>query len=358
LLEYTPCCVNEMGTAPNIDLSQIKKQIDYYKDNCLEVSTDILIGLPGETSKSHMNSLITAFDLGFGRISPYNIRMLPGSQYESEIDREKYRIETKFRPIFGAYGVYDGQHVFEIEESIRATKDMTESELERFKIVHWLIYLSWNTGIFKTPLRFALGRGVNPAVVLYQLYSSKSSLLIDVFKKMEKESMDEWFKTKEEMRLYYEQQNHFDELVNNFVKLNFLWIARVYQDANIISTLLRELISIINETIKNQNQETLKKWNDLTRIINKLICSDLLQKEFSNRSKVTGEALSYVLNDPNVVKEEAVEIEIYRAKEDVAFCDYHLNPGGKKDFSIQNVSRFLEMGGMKMLINRIRVVPK
>ncbi len=342
----------------NIELSQIKKQIDYYKNNCLEVSTDILVGLPGETAESHMNTLITAFDLGFGRIMPYNIRMLPGSQYESEIDREKYRIETKFRPIFGAYGVYDGQRVFESEESVRATKDMTESELERFKIVHWLIYFSWNTGLFKIPLRFAQQHGVNPAIILYQLYSCKSSLLVDVFNKMEKESMDEWFETKEEMSLYYEQQNRFDELVNNFVKLNFLWIASVYQDANITSTFLSELVRIINEALQIENHETLSNWDDLLRIVNKLTCKDLLQEEFIDRSKVTGETLSYVLNDPDLSKEEAVEVEIYRAKEDVAFCNYHLSPGGKKDLSIHNLTRFLEMGGMKMLTNRIRVVPK
>lgn len=340
----------------NIELGQIKKQIHYYKDNYLEVSTDILIGLPGETAEKHMNTLITAFDLGFGKIMPYNIRMLPGSQYESDSDRKKYKIKTKFRPIFGAYGVYDGQRVFEIEESVRATKDMTESELERFKIFHWLIYFSWNAGIFKSPLRFAQRHGINPAIILYQLYSCKSPSLVKLFKKMKKESMDEWFETKEEITLYYEQQKQFDELINNFVKLNSLWIASVYQDANIISTLLTELVRIINDSIKIKRQKTLNNWDDILMIANKLICNDLLQKEFTNRSKVNGEALSYVLNDPNLAKEKTVEIEIYRTKEDVAFCNYHLNPGGKKDFSIQNLTRFLEMGGMEMLTNRIRIV--
>lgn len=342
----------------NIELGQMKKQIAYYKDNCLEVSTDILIGLPGETAESHMNSLITAFDLGFESIMPYNIRMLPGSQYESEDDRRKYKIETKFRPIFGAYGVYDGQRIFEIEESVRATKDMTEPELEHFKIVHWLIYFAWNTGMFKTPLRFAQKQGVNPAVILNQLYSCRPSSLVPVFKKMEKESMDEWFRTKEEMILFYEQPNYFDELVNHFVKLNSLWIALVYQDANIISTMLGELIKIINKTIKIKKQETLNNWDDILMIVNKLICNDLLQKEFIDRSKVTGEVLSYVLNDPALSKEKTVEIEIYRTREDTAFCNYHLNPGGKKNFSIQNLTRFIEMGGIKMLTNRIRTIPQ
>ena len=342
----------------NIERSQIKKQIEYYKDNCLEVSTDILVGLPGETPESHLNTLITAFDLGFGKIMPYNIRMLAGSQYESEIDREKYGIKTKFRPIFGAYGIYDGQRVFEIEESVRATKDMTEADLEHFKIVHWLIYFSWNTGIFKIPLRYAQRHGANPAVVLYQLYTHNSSPLAEIFKKMEIESMDEWFDTREEMILFYEQKKQFNKLVNNFAKLNALWIASVFQDAAIISLLLNQLVTIINETLKVKNQETLDNWDDLLRIVDKLICKDLLQKEFMDRHVVKGDTLWYVLNDPNLSKEKAVEVEIYRDKDDVAFCNYHLNPGGKKDFSIKNLIRFLEMGGMDMLTNRIRVVPK
>lgn len=338
-----------------IDPIHIKKQIRYYKENSFEVVTDILIGLPGETAQSHSNSLKEAFDMGFGGIMPYNIRMLPGSQYESQKDRDKYRVQTKFRPIFGAYGEYDGYRVFEFEESVRATKDMTESELERFKIIHWLIYFSWNAGVLKGPLRFAQRHGVNPVDVLCQLYPSKSPLLTALFEKMEKESMDEWFDTKEEMIQYYQSQVHFDEMMDGFVKLNSLWVARVYQDATMVSVLLDELVSIINEAITIENVEIFKVWDDLLKLVNKLVCKNILEKEFTERTMVTGDALSYVLNDPDLSKKEMVEVEIYRTKEDSTFCNFHLNPNGKKDFSIQNITRFLEMGGMKMLINRIRI---
>ena len=70
--------------------------------------------------------------MGFDMISPYNIRMLPGSSYDREKSRKLYGVQTKFRPTFGAYGIYDGKRVFEIEESIRATADMTEDELDSF----------------------------------------------------------------------------------------------------------------------------------------------------------------------------------------------------------------------------------
>jgi len=340
----------------NIKPIHIKKQIEYYKKNNLEVSTDILIGLPGETAESHMNTLSMAFDMGFGKIMPYNIRMLPGSQYEGEADRKKYGIKTKFRPIFGAYGVYDGQPVFEIEESVRATRDMTELELEKFKIIHWLIYFSWNTEILKAPLKFAQRNGLNPAIALKQLYASKSPPLAKVFNKMETESMGEWFETKEKMICYFNKQHHFDELVNNFVKLNAAWIAKIYQDASMISSLLNELVNVINDTITIKDQKTMNHWDDLRWIVHALICKNILQEEFNISKTVTGKALLYVLNDPNLSKKDKVKVEIYRGEKEVAFCNYHLNQGGKKDLTIQNFTRFLEMGGMGMLTNKIRVI--
>lgn len=338
-----------------MDPAHIKKQIGYYKENSFEVATDILIGLPGETAQSHLNSLKEAFDMGFGEIMPYNIRLLPGSQYESEKDREKYKVQTKYRPIFGAYGQHDEHRVFEFEESVRGTKDMSESELESFKIVHWLIYFSWNAGVFKSPLRFAQRHGVNPADVLCQLYSSKSPVLAGLFEKMEKESMEEWFETKEEMIQFYEQQAHFDEMMKDFVKLNSLWVARVYQDANMISVLLDELVDIINNAMEKENPEIFTVWGDLLKVVHKLLCRDILQPEFLDRTMITGDALAYVLNDPGLSKKDMVAVEIYRTKEDSAFCNFHLNPNGEKDFSIQNLTRFIEIGGMKMLTNRIRI---
>ena len=150
-----------------VDFNNIKEQINYYKKNNLDVATDILIGLPGESAASHLKTLAASFDMGFDVIDSINIRLLPGSIYESDKYREKYGVKTKYRPIFGAYGIYNNKRIFEIEESVRATKDMTEQELNGFKVLHWLIYFTWNTGIFKPILRLAQEQGVNQAIILH-----------------------------------------------------------------------------------------------------------------------------------------------------------------------------------------------
>jgi radical SAM superfamily enzyme YgiQ (UPF0313 family) len=337
----------------NIKLDQIMSQIDFFKNNGMQVMTDILIGLPKETSDSHLKTLMAAFDMGFGNINPINIRMLPGSQYESREDRLTYGIKTKYRPIFGAYGVVDGQRVFEVEESVRATKDMTEAELDSFKILHWLVYFCWNIGFCKSILRFAQDQGINPALVLFRLRSTEQPLLSIEFNRMKLQSMTEWMETKEEAVAYYEKQEHFDAMVHNFVKLNPLWIAEVFQNPVIISSLFEELLNIVKSMITDP---TAKHTLDaLAYLENNLICVDLLQDEFRSSYTVAGNVLSYVMDDASLAETESFAVEVYRTKEDVDFCNYYLNSGGTKDFSIQNLTRFIEMGG-NGLKNRIRLV--
>jgi sugar-specific transcriptional regulator TrmB len=291
--------------------------------------------------------------MGFGKINPINIRMLPGSQYETEEDRLKFGIKAKFRPIFGSYGIIDGQRVFEIEESVRATKDMSESELDSFKILHWLIYFFWNIGFCKSILRFAQDQGINPGLILYRLCSTENPVLSAEFNKMKQQSMSEWMDTKEGAIAHYEQQEHFDAMVHDFVKLNQLWIAEVFQNPLKISSLFGELVKIVKSLLDHQMAQGM--LDELVDFEEKLICVDLLQDEFSDTYTVAGKMLSYVMDDRSMAETESFEVEIYRTKEDVDFCNYYLNPGGSRDLSIQNVTRFIEMGG-KGLKNRIRIV--
>lgn len=201
------------------------------------MSTDMLVGLPGETAHSHLKSLAAAFDFGFDLISPYNIRLLPGSNYETDEYRKKYGVVTKYRPIFGSYGVYDGKIVVEVEESVRATAHMSESELNDFKVHHWLIYFAWNMGFYKPLLRLGLRHGVNPAIVFDEISRTSNSLLKQTFNMMKEQSMDEWFDSPRDMISFYEQPNEYQTLLESFTKLNFLYIAQVYQNPCILEEL-------------------------------------------------------------------------------------------------------------------------
>ena len=340
----------------NINMGEIQKQIRYYQERNLEIRTDVLVGLPSETAESHLNTLIAAFDMGFDIIDPVNIRLLPGSKYESEEYRRKYGVITKYRPIFGSYGIYDGRLTFELEESLRATKDMSEKELNDFKVIHWLIYFAWNMGIFKPVLKFGKKRGINPARVLYKLEHTAQPTLKLLFDRMRDESMKEWFKTPDEMILFYTERKNFDTMVNGFVKLNFSYLAAVYQKPEIVQLLQDALIEILKQQLPGDEAHERAILEEVAQLSERLVCKDLLQKSTNFVHRYSREAAAIVVDIPQDFKDPTVPLEIYRPEEFVAFCRSQLDKNGKKDLSLSNLTRFLEVGGIEFLRNRIRIV--
>lgn len=347
--------LNNIGRG-QININDMKKHINYYKDQGRETITDILIGLPGEDAKSHLTTLADAFNIGFDTIPPMNIRMLPGSKYDTKEYREKYQVKTKYRPIFGAYGIYDNQLVFEFEESIRATKDMSEVELNNFKVIHWLIYFAWNIGIFKPILQLGQKYDINPARVLNILSRSENPILKSTFDCMKKEAMDEWFNTPQEIIKFYNQRENFVKLVKNFVKLNNFFIALFYQDQKVIQALEAELVKIIKEELNKKKISIHSLIQDVSKLSHELICRDLLEDNVRFRKKYPGEIVSIVVNNPKLAEKELVEIEIYRPEKYISLSNFHLRPNGKKDFSSQNFTRFLEIADSDILRNKIRVI--
>ena len=341
----------------NIVIKDLEKHVDYYKNNKLEVATDILIGLPDESAESHLKTLETAFDIGFDKIYPYNIRLLPGSKYESDEYRRIYGVKTKYRPIFGAYGSYDEKIVLELEESVRSTKDMSEEELDNFKVLHWLIYFGWNSGLFKPILHLGQQHGINPCSVLYKLSLSSHPLLKEIFQTMRQRSMNEWFDSQEDIISFYAQEDNFAKLVNHFTKLNFLYISMVYQNIEVYSALENELITIFTDELTNLDGSRPMIMDSLIDFTSQFACKDLLQEEFRIRRKYPSEAISVALDRSDLSWQKDTEVEFYRDAPAVAFCNHHLKRGDIRDYSLKNLARFFEIGGTDMLVNKVRVIP-
>ena len=339
-----------------ISMRSLVAQIEHFHSEKLPVATDLLIGLPSETSASHLQSIVEAFDMGFDQIQPYNIRMLPGSVYETEDYRKQYGVWTKFRPIFGAYGVYNGVPVLEMEESVRATSTMTESELNAFKVHHWLLHFAWNSGVFKPLLQLGRRHGINPGLVIDQVANTTTPILRTLFDDLLTESMNEWFPTEQEFLGYYAEPDNFRKLEAGFVKLNMRYIAIVHSNSELMHALGWDITRILREQLAFGNDAAAVPIEEMNQFCGLLICQDLLSPPYSNAFVCSGTTAAVILNDEQLSSREMVSLEIFRSPEDAAFCRFHLQRDGYTDLSIQNLTRFIEIGGLDLLKNRVSLV--
>ena len=145
----------------NISVEKLQAFKDEIKDHTNGTFTDILLGLPGETMESHIYSYNRALTLGFDRIGGGEVRLLPGSEMDTEEARHDFGLKTKYRVSESDAGVYEGQFVFEVEEVVRATNWITEEEMLQLRVIRALLYGALTIGAL-TPLQKFLISVVHP----------------------------------------------------------------------------------------------------------------------------------------------------------------------------------------------------
>ena len=233
----------------NIQFSTMTDLLDSWKKDHIKASTDVLVGLPGESLQSHLDTLRKVFELDFDRIDVGNIRLLPGSEMETDESRNTFKLKTKYRLISGSYGKYNNIPIFEYEESVRSSKDITEEEMLSLRMVHFLIWALWNLGIGKPILKYLqLEYGKNPLdVILHVIKFSKKEEFRKFIEKFDKISKEEWFNSPEELTQHY--TDNFEKLMDNgFLKLNFRFLAEIFSNEVFAKVLIDSLVEDVNDT--------------------------------------------------------------------------------------------------------------
>ena len=233
-VQSTDPTVLKYSKRDNIKLETMTDLVQQGMKDGIAMTTDVLSGLPGDSLQSHFNTLRDVFAIGFESFNVGQIRMLPGAELESDEDRKKYGLRTKYRLIAGFYGKYDGIPVFDWEESIVATDAMSEEEMFKVRTVHFLTWALWNSGLAQPLLRYLhRAHDINPLDAILVLVDNDElpNDLKKLFDQHISEAKNEWFETKEELFFHYE--DHFDELLENeYLKPNLKYLAKILLEPN------------------------------------------------------------------------------------------------------------------------------
>ena len=174
---------------------------------------------------------------------------------------------------------------------------------------------------------------------------------------MKEESRAEWFDTEEEMAAFYEKEENFDAMIGNFMKLNTKYMARVFMESETVKALETAVQTILRSKLAARGVTDFSVMDDVCRISTLMVCDDLLQEEFRTVDTYSGEVAAVIMNNSELTDEASVDIEISRPEEFVKFCQFHLVRDGEKDFSLRNLSRFMEGGvGLGKLMNEVAIV--
>jgi putative methyltransferase len=208
----------------NISMERLQAMSQKLAQRSGRFHTDILLGLPGETMRSHLDSLNRAVELGFDSIGGGEVRLIKGADLESEASRETYGLRTKVRLSEDSFGIYRGQLVYELEESPRETKWISEPELIRLRVIRAFFYLSFTLGEFLPLLKYVARRQV-PIMDLFDALMQDTQghprvqALVDW---VQERAENEWFDSPQAVERHLcDQAKREDFLRQPVVNINF-----------------------------------------------------------------------------------------------------------------------------------------
>lgn len=243
----------------NISISVFKDIIKRIDESGGMSGTEIILGLPGETRDSHIQTLRQLFDWDVSSIICYNGLVLDGTEMSAAKENGKFRCSTKFRLIDSSFGEYGDFVSFEGEEGILSTDTMSEDELLSFRPVHWLIQFLWNYRFYYDLLKYIQSCGVNPLDYILEVIELSDSVGSDnvkaVFSQFREEAKNEWFNSQEALQEYYSRPENFEMLKNGlFGKMNGKYVFRVLLEMK--AEFESYLCDIVSRTIVDSEQET------------------------------------------------------------------------------------------------------
>ena len=132
----------------NLSQNKLADLLSDYKNEDINSYIELILGLPGETESSFLETLENILSLKPVDVRTYNLILLPNSHLSSKVEREKWRMKTE------SVCLIEGREgESEYNEIVTGTKDLSASTLRYLRnltrfidIVHggkWTFYLAW-----------------------------------------------------------------------------------------------------------------------------------------------------------------------------------------------------------------------
>lgn len=199
----------------NIKLStyaEIQKEV---RAQGMQSYGELILGLPGETKESFLESIRELMRTGAQRISAHQLMLLHGAPMAEPESRRFFRFDTRFRLVARNLGKYLDEPVFEVEEMVIATPALSFADYLECRVFHLLLTIFYYEGNFEEFFAYLNQVGIEPFAVMRYMQSALPSAppafrrLIEDFVT---ESQEELFPTPEAC-LAWAREN-FDGLVS------------------------------------------------------------------------------------------------------------------------------------------------
>ncbi|NLF30224.1 MAG: radical SAM protein [Planctomycetes bacterium] len=215
----------------NISLESYRQMQVALHERGMRSLSDLILGLPGESLRSHLDGLDTLLDAGTNQAHCFQAMLLKGSDLESREMRRRYSMDTRWRVLAKCFGQYDGQPVLDVEEIVVATSTLSFEDYLQARRVHLAFSIFWNDGLFQEPIELARRLGARPADLLAAMLAAATAAdgpLKAMVQNFLDETTGELFPSAQACVDFYTRSDNFQRLQRGEIGDNLMYKYRAH----------------------------------------------------------------------------------------------------------------------------------
>lgn len=255
----------------NISVDQMLALSPTIKAANLPTISELILGLPGETYQSHVDSIRDMVKARMDDIQVYTCMMLNGAELNTPAQRKKWGPKTKFRLLPRDFvKLSNGKHVVEIEEVVIATNSLTFEEYVELRVLALVLWSISVSVAYEPILKLLREKNTDVFELFYRTlkHIDTASLQIqNVINRYKKETQNELWDSPQELENYYNDEQNFEKLLSGESGTNLIQTHQALILEKCMGDWTEYILSIAKNILQesgNYNSNTVQEFSDVS----------------------------------------------------------------------------------------------
>lgn len=244
----------------NISVDQMLGLAPTIKEANLRTLCEVIIGLPGETYESHINTLRDLVGARIDGIMVYTCIMLDGSEMNTPEQREKWGLQTKYRILPKDFTrLNNGKVVLEIEECVIGSNTLTFDQYVELRSLAFILWIT-NIGIaYDGILKFLRENNIDVFELVYNILKNQNnshSKIQNAFESFRNATIDELWDSPKDIEDHFQNEVEYEKLQRGEAGINVLQYHRALVTDGCMDEWTEYVIENAHSLIKKSKQFT------------------------------------------------------------------------------------------------------
>jgi len=242
----------------NISVDHMLALYPALKEAGLQTTSEVILGLPGETYSNHIQTLRDLVRAKMDEIVVHTCMLLDGSEMALPEERKKWGMKTKFRVLQRDFvELSNEKKVIEYEEVVVGSDTMKFEEYIDLRILAFIIFVTNQGIVFESIQKFLREQDIDVFELYYQMFvdrkesSEKTQNIIEQFKCT---TIDELWNSPEELLENFQQDSEYKKLLDGEAGTNVIYHYKAVVISELMDDWTEHVISIAHKLIKNLNE--------------------------------------------------------------------------------------------------------